>query len=102
MDPHLQEAGSAAPDAGYAHHSAVGLKGSMVIYGGLKRDEMWQYWISSNIWELIVPRDGPVPGKRHGQGAVEDPAGDGFYLFGGYCFKEDVCVLAFDDIILII
>lgn len=82
--------GSAAPDAGYAHHSAVGLKGSMLIFGGLKRDELWQYWISSNVWERIVPADGPAPGKRHGQGAVEDPAGDGFYLFGGYSFKEDV------------
>ena len=49
----------------------------MLIYGGLKRDELWQYWISSNVWERIVPADGPAPGKRHGQGAVEDPAGDG-------------------------
>lgn len=79
------------PKVGFAHHSAVGIGGnSMVVFGGLRQDEMWQYQYDSNAWVQIQIESGPNPGKRHGHGATASPDNTGFYIFGGYCFEDDL------------
>lgn len=72
-----------------AHHIAVVVANSMFVFGGIHKNDLWVFDFESNIWKQVdaVTR---VPCKRHGHSATVSPRGDGFFIFGGYAFENDL------------
>eukprot|EP00040_Diaphanoeca_grandis_P030736 m.182396 g.182396 ORF g.182396 m.182396 type:complete len:443 (-) comp32113_c0_seq1:16-1344(-) len=86
----IQPAGDIIPDEGYAHHGVLGLGKHMYIIGGLRRDTIWRYDLDSHAWEKVEHLSAMSPGKRHGISVATDEVDGGFYLFGGFAFKDDI------------
>lgn len=77
------------PDQGYAHHGVISSGSMMHIVNGLRQECIWSFNVDTNTWKEVEQK-GITPGKRHGMAVAGDLHGDGFYMFGGFAFKDDV------------